>query len=171
MRDHQHGDLAGARHRPQHAEHLAGLGGREHGGRLVEDHEPPPEVELLQDLDLLLLARGEPRDRPIEVEPERNRGHERGEAAPLGLPVDDRGHLVARHHEVLRHRHARHQGEMLVHHADAERVGVVRRSDVTLATGHGDFAGVRLMIADQTFHQGALAGAVLAQERAEAAGP
>ena len=58
---------------------------------------------------------------------------------------------------------------MLVHHADAEGVRVVRRPDVALATAHGDLARVRLVIADQAFHQRALAGAVLAQERRERA--
>ena len=169
MGDHQHGHVARLCHRAQHAQHLVRLGRREHRSGLVEDHEPSAQVELLQDLDLLLLTGGEARDRTVEIEPERDRGHEDAQAVPLRLPVDDRGHLVAGHHEVLGHGHARYQREVLVHHADPERVGVVRRSDVTLAAGHRDLAGVRLMIAGETFHQRALAGAVLAEQRRERA--
>ena len=37
--DHQDGELAGRDHAAQHAEHLVGLAGRQHRGRLVEDQE------------------------------------------------------------------------------------------------------------------------------------
>ena len=65
-------------------EHLVGLGGREHRRRLVEDHEAAPQVELLEDLDLLLLARGEAaRPAASRSSAERHRLHEGGE--PLAL--------------------------------------------------------------------------------------
>jgi hypothetical protein len=41
--------------------------------------------------------------------------------------------------------------KLLVDHADAERVRVVRRVDIALALAHGDLAGVRPVIADQHF--------------------
>jgi hypothetical protein len=169
VRDHQHGDLARARHRAQHAQHLVGLGRRQDRGGLVQDHEATAQVELLEDLDLLLLTGGQARDRAVEVEAERDGGHEGGQLIRFRTPVDDRGDLVARHHEVLRHRHARHQREVLVHHPDSERVRVVRRPDVALAAAHDDLARVRLVIADETFHERALAGAVLAEQRGERA--
>ena len=167
--DQQHGDVTRLRHRPQHPQHLVGLGRRQHRGRLVEDHEAAFQVELLEDLDLLLLARRQPRHRRIEVDVERHRGHERGQPRPLLRPAHDDRHVVARHHEVLGHRHARYQREVLVDHADAERVGVVRRADVSLAAADHDAAGIGLVVADQALHQRALAGAVLAQQRVEAA--
>ena len=61
------------------AKHLVGLGGRQHRGRLVEDQEPPPEIELLEDLELLLLAGREPGDRLVERHAERHAVHERRE--------------------------------------------------------------------------------------------
>ena len=157
------------RHGVEHAEDLVGFRGRQHGGRLVEDHEAAGEIELLQDLDLLLLARGEARDGPIEVELERDRLHEAGEPLALAAPGDHGGHVVARHDQVLRHRHARHQREVLVDHADAERVGIVRGANGLLARSHHDLAGVGLVVADQALHERALARAVFPEERVEGA--
>ena len=87
--DHQHGDLAGAGHGVQHAEHLVGLAGGEHRGRLVEDHDAPR------------AGRAASGSRPSASRPpraarpgasrssaERHRGHERGEALALLAPVD-----------------------------------------------------------------------------------
>ena len=56
--DHQHGEVAALRHVAQQAQHLVGLAGRQHRGRLVEDQKAALQVELLEDLELLLLAGG-----------------------------------------------------------------------------------------------------------------
>src|SRR5262249_24757178 len=55
-------------------------------------------------------------------------------------------------------------------HADTDGVRVVRRSDLALAAAHDDLARVGRVVSDQALHEGALAGAVLAQERRERAG-
>ena len=55
-----------SRHAAQQAEHLVGLAGRQHRGRLVEDQEALVEIELLEDLELLLLAGGELAHRHVE---------------------------------------------------------------------------------------------------------
>ena len=85
-----------------------------------------------------------------------------GPLVALGLPAHDRRNVGTRHHQVLRHRHARHEREMLVHHADAQRVRVLRRADRTFEVVDEDFAAVGLVEADQALDQRALAGAVLA---------
>ncbi len=55
--DHQHREVAAARHAAQEAQHLVGFIGRQHRRGLVEDEEALVEIEQLQDLELLLLAR------------------------------------------------------------------------------------------------------------------
>src|SRR5262245_30193133 len=59
---------------------------------------------------------------------------------------------------------------MLVHHADPERVRVVRRSDLALAPPDHDLSGIRRMVADQALHERALPSAVLAEQRVERSG-
>ena len=89
--DHQHGDVAALGHLAQQAEHLVGLAGRQHRGRLVEDEKALVEVELLEDLELLLLAGREPRDRPVERNLERHAVEEGVERLALLAPVDEAG--------------------------------------------------------------------------------
>ena len=83
--DHQHGDLAALRHIAEQAEHLVGLAGGQHRGRLVEDQEALFEIEQLEDFELLLLAGRERRHRRVERHPERHAVHEGGRAAALSF--------------------------------------------------------------------------------------
>ena len=144
VRDHQHGDRARARHAPSACPSTssasAGVSTEVGSSRIMKRRS---QVELLQDLDLLLLAGGEAR-RPARRAATRN-GIVSMKAASRSRSRRQRttrGHVVARHHQVLGHRHARHQREVLVDHADAERVRVVRRADVALAPAHHDLPGV-----------------------------
>ena len=59
---------------------------------------------------------------------------------------------------------------MLVDHADAQRVRIVRRMDRALAPVHGNLPRSRFIEADQAFHQRAFSGTVLAQQRMERPG-
>ena len=70
--DHHDGDFAAVRHVAQQAEHLVRLARRQHRGRLVEDEEALVEIEQLQDLELLLLAGRQARDRHVERHAERH---------------------------------------------------------------------------------------------------
>ena len=63
-------------HAAEQPEHLVGLARRQHRCRLVEDHEALVEIEQLQDLELLLLARRERRDLRVERHAERHALHE-----------------------------------------------------------------------------------------------
>ena len=60
---------------------------------------------------------------------------------------------------------------MLVDHAEPERVRVLGVGDRLLAAADQDVALGRAVIAHDAFHQRALAGAVLAEQRMERAGP
>ena len=82
-----------------------------------------PQVELLQDLQLLLLAGGQHAHRPVRIELERHRLHERRATAFVSAAQSKtNGMLAARQHQVLGHRHVVDQREVLVDHADAQRV-------------------------------------------------
>src|SRR3977135_3818554 len=59
---------------------------------------------------------------------------------------------------------------MLVHHAQAERVRRAWIVDRLFAAVDQDAARIRLVVTHDAFHQGALAGAVLAEERMERSG-
>ena len=58
---------------------------------------------------------------------------------------------------------------MLVHHADAKRVGVVRVLDLDLFAIFLDNAFFRLIQTEQYAHQGRFTGAVFAQQRMDLA--
>ena len=59
---------------------------------------------------------------------------------------------------------------MLVHHAEAKRVGIRRAGDGDLLAVHQEAALVRAVIAHQAFHQCGLAGPVLAEQAVHGAG-
>ena len=61
------------------------------------------------------------------------------------------------------------QLEMLVHHADAKRVGVVRVLDLDLFAIFLDNAFFRLIQTEQYAHQGRFTGTVFAQQRMDLA--
>jgi hypothetical protein len=66
--------------------------------------------------------------------------------------------------DVLDHREAVDELEMLVHHADAEFVGVVGVADGGFAAVHQDPARIGLVEAEKDGHEGRLAGSVLSQQ-------
>ncbi len=124
--DHRDRDLAAMRHLAQEPEDLVRLARRQHRGRLVEDEEALVEIEELQDFELLLLARREARDRPVERDAKRHPLEEGFERPALLAPVDEGRRVGAADDEVLGRGQRRHQGEVLVDHADAERLRVAR---------------------------------------------
>ncbi len=127
------------------------------------------EIELLDDLRFLLLARRETTRRHVERYAERHVGEKPLEMLMLFLPVDDARQARATQHEILGDGHARDQGEMLVHHAEAKHMGGARAVDLLLALADDDLALVRPVIAHDAFDERALARAILAEEGMEAA--
>src|SRR5206468_7889137 len=77
VRDEHDAAVAGMRALAQGAEHFVGLLRREYRGRLVENQQLRSQEELLEDLELLLLAGRQIERCRIEVEPER-RTREKG---------------------------------------------------------------------------------------------
>ena len=149
----------------QDAEQVVRLLGGERAGGLVQDQDPRPPVEGLQDLHPLLQAhrqiagqglRGDvqgvfPRQ-PRQLPPRPRRA--RGEPRPA---------LHAQDH-VLRHRERVHQHEVLVDHADAGGDGVPAAPDGHRPPGDADLPPVGPVEAVEDVHQGGLAGAVLADD-------
>ena len=83
--------------------------------------------------------------------------------------IDGRN-VVARQHQVFGDRHRRHQREMLIHHAEAERVGVLRIGDRLFAAADQHLALGRVVVTHDAFDERALAGAVFAEQRMERSG-
>ena len=127
--DHQDGDLAAMRHVSQQAQDFVGFARRQHRGRLVEDQKPLIEIEQLQDLELLLLARRERRHRPVERHPERHARQGRLRALSRSLrqlmTAGASARLTTRFSAAVSDGH---ESEMLIDHADAERLRVARIS-------------------------------------------
>src|SRR5439155_6608111 len=159
-----------SRHLVQEAEDLVGLTRREHRRRLVEDQDAGGEIELLEDLDLLLLAGRQRADRRLEIDLERHVLQELVQPAMLGRPVDDERKVRARQREVLGHRHARHEREMLVHHPDPVSMRVARASDDALDVIDDHGALIGRVVAHHALDEGTLPGAVLAEQRVKRAG-
>ena len=68
------------------------------------------------------------------------------------------------HDDIIQHRKALHQLEVLVHHADAEGVGVIGVLDGDLHTVLFDDALLGLIQSEQNAHQRGLSRAVLTQQ-------
>ena len=168
--DQHHGDPPRVRHLAHQTEDLVRLSRCQHAGRLIEDEEAMAEEELLEDLQLLLLARRKTAHGAVEIEPERHGLQEPLEAGELLLPVDDGGQGILAQHQVLGHRHARHQGEVLIDHAEAQVMGLARVGDVPNLARDPDLSRVRVIVAHQALDERALARAVLAEEGVEGPG-
>ncbi len=140
MRDHQDGEVAIVDQRTKHAQHFICFARGEHRGRLVENEEASLEIELLEDFAFLAFAGRNRRHLGIERYAERHAVEERLDLLGLLAPVHNGRQFGAREHEVLRHRHGRHQREMLVDHAQTKRMRRARAVDGLLALPDEDTA-------------------------------
>jgi len=168
--NHQDGDLLAFGHAAQKGQHLVRFARGHHRGRLIEDQEPLVEIQKLEDLQLLLLARRQVRDLAVQPHPERHPVHERLQRPLLGAPVDDARRIGAGHDQIFGRRQAGHQREMLVDHADPLRLrlpGAVQRYAHTIKE---DRTRIRAVKAHDALDQRGLAGAVLAQKGMEGPG-
>jgi len=103
--------------------------GVKHRGRLVENEKAPAQIELLEDFALLPLAGGNGRDLGVERHAKRHAGEKFLQSLALAHPIDHRRHVVARQHEILSDRHRRNEREVLIDHAQPERVRGARIVD------------------------------------------
>ncbi len=155
-------------------EQLAGLLGREDGGRLVEDEDVGVAVEGLEDLDPLLLPDRDVLDLGLRIhrepEPLGDLTH-----AVVGLAEVEQGAPGVRRlggeHDVLGHRHHGDQHEVLMHHSHAGLDRGTRRAELHRLAGDDDLALVGVVQPVEDVHQRRLAGTVLAEQRVDLALP
>ena len=154
------------------AEELVALLRREHRRGLVQDQDAGVPVERLDDLDALLDAHWQVLDERLGVQVEVVLVRELRHPLCGGPPVEHTAHarLLHAQDDVLGHREDRDEHEMLVHHADAERDGIVRAVDRDRSAADEDLALIRPQQPVHDVHQRALARAVFAQERVDLAG-
>ncbi len=156
-----------AREALQRLEQAAHRLGREHRCRLIHDEQFRLLQQTAHDLDTLALAH-------------RHRVHQtpRIERQPvaLGHGVDARGERLQvegsldGERDVLRYRQGLEKGEVLKHHADAQAPRFGRVGDGNRPAVPEHLSGVGPHDTVNDLHQGALAGAVLAQHRMDLAG-
>ena len=137
----------------------------QNGGGLVKDQDLVVAVEHLEDLHALLHTHRDVADQSVGVHPQAvlfAQGHD----LFAGLGLLQKAQLVGLHpqDDVVQNREALHQFEVLVHHADAQGVGVVGVADLHLLAVFADGALFGLVQAEQNAHQGAFARTVLAQQ-------
>ena len=166
----EHDAPALGRHRPERREELVRFLRREDRGGLVHDQDPGAAVEHLQDLDPLLLTYGQLPDpgawihlqaEPLRELPDLRLG--RTFVEQEARPIQTQEHVLG---DGLR----RHEREVLMDHPQPGRDRVARRAEGHRLAVHEDLAAVRPIQPGQHVHQGALAGAVLAQEGVDLAG-
>ena len=144
---------------------LVDLLGGEHCRRLVENQDLIVAVEHFQDLGALLHTDGDILNEGVRVDGEAvffRQSHD----LFSGLVLLEKTRLVRLHtkDDVVEHREALDQLEMLVHHADAEIVGIVGVFDLDFLAVLFDGALLGLIKTEQNAHQRGFACAVLAQQ-------
>ena len=143
---------------------------REHRRRLVENKDLVVAVEHFQNLGALLHTDGDILDLRvgIDVQAVFLAQSENFFARFLLLKETELVRLNAQN-DIVENREALHQLEVLMHHADAERIGVVGVVDLDFFAVLFDDALFRLIEAEQNAHQRGLARAVLPQQRMDLA--
>ena len=148
-------------------EELVHLLRREHGGGLVHDEDVHVAVEHLEDLDALARPDGYVLDLGAGVEVELVLLDESGNRPDLLLGVDEAQSLVqdlCPQQDVLVHGQARHELEVLVHHAQAMLDRIGGRAEAHLLAPDEDPPASGLQHAVEHVHEGGLAGAILADD-------
>ena len=165
--------VALGREAAQDLEDLLGLLGRQDRGRLVEDEDLGVAVERLEDLDALLPADRQGADLDVGVDLEAEPSSELHDPAIGLVPVEeDRvGHRLFAEDDVLGDGQDRDQHEVLVDHADPAGDGVRRAGQGDLFAVEQDRPLIGLGQPVEDVHERGLAGAVLAEQRVDLAGP
>jgi hypothetical protein len=139
------------------------------GGRLVEDEDVRLEGQRLGELQQVRLGDGEAADAVLQVGGEADVGHDRAHGRPL-VPVGIEHVPGDGHAEVLRDRHVRQHGRVLVHDRDPELAGQRRGQFVDHLAVHLNGPEVRLRRPRRDPHQRRLPGAVFTEQRMDLAG-
>ena len=157
------------RHVTQQAEDFIRFAGGQHRGRFVQDQELLIEIEELQDFELLFLAGRHGRDRLVERHAKRHPVKEGFERLHLLAPFDDGWSVGPTDNEIFCSGQGGNQREVLVHHADAERLRVARIVNGHLIAVQQEFPPVGGIKSHDALDERRLAGAVLAEQRMEGA--
>ena len=150
-------------HPAEDPEELLDLLHGEHGGGLVQNDDLGPVVEHLDDLQRLLLRDGH----ALHLFPGvQIKAEALGGVGHLLVPVPAQGEArsALAHPDVVRGGEHVHQLEVLMDHADAQPLGVLRRGDDGRLPVHQDLPLVRGVDAGEHVHQRGLARPVLSQE-------
>ena len=144
------------------AEELLALAGRQRGGRLVHDDETGLADQGAADVDQPVLGRRQTLDGGEQRRRDADLGCDRCDLAGDGAPVDhsEPGRLRQPEHDVLHHRHAGHEGELLVDEVHSELGGPVRGADRDRPAVGDDAAAVGLGKPREHADQRRLAGPV-----------
>jgi len=161
--------VAAGDHALQRGDELSDLLRRQHRGRLVENQDARTPIEHLQDLDALLLADAELPDLGPGIDLQPILLLQRQDALVEFGHIEDEPRGVQAEDDILRHGLGGNQHEVLMDHAQAGRDRIARGPETDALAFHVDRAGFRLVEAGQHVHQGALAGAILAQQRVDLA--
>ena len=161
--DQQHGAFTPLGNSTHRAQHLIGLVRCKYRGGLVENQQARTQVKLLEQFQLLPLARSKFARAGVQVKLKRRALHEGAQSLALAGPVNHRRHAGGEQ-QVFGHRHARRQGEMLVHHANAQGARDKGVGNGLLAAVHQHAAFVGRLKAGHALDQGAFARAVFAQQ-------
>ena len=145
---------------------------RQRRGRFVEHQHLAGLGCRLDDLGQLAMAGGDVGDAPrrVDVDPH---GGEQPPAFRDGGPIVDQGAALdlAVEEDVLGDGERRHQAHLLERHGDTGGAGGLGREGRERGSADRDRAGGRRLHAAQDLQDGGLAGAVLAEQRVNLAGP
>ena len=144
----------------------------EHGGRLVEDEYLVVAVEHLKYLGALLHTDGDVLDKCVRIDGEAVFFGQRHNLFPRLLLLQEA--VLVRlnaENDVVEHGEALDQLEVLMHHADAEGVSVVRVLDLNLDAVFFDDALLSLIQAEKHAHQSRFARTVFAEQSVDLALP
>ena len=149
--------------RVEHLRQLCDALRGEHRGRLVEDQHPRASPQRLDDLHLLLVAKGEVDCVCVGVDLDAEQPGELGEALPRAFLVQPQPPRVAQH-QVLEDGQRRNQRRVLRDGADAQLERGAGRRDHRLDPLDPDRARVGAVQAGEDADQSGLASAVLAEQ-------
>ena len=138
---------------------------RQYGGGFVENQNFVVPVEHFQDFRPLLHTDGNILDQRVGVDPQAVFLRQRHDLFPgAGALKDAVLRVLVAQDDVIQHGEAFHQLEVLVNHADAQGIGVVRVVDPDLHAVLFDHALLGLVKTEQNAHQRGFSGAVFPQQ-------
>ena len=145
---------------------------RKHGCRFVKNEHLVITVEHFEDLGALLHADGDILNHRVGIDLQAiafAQLHHLFARLRLLQETKRRDRRLHAEDDVIQHGENIHELEMLMHHADAQRVRVVRVFDMDDLSVFADFAFFRLIHAKEHAHQSGFARAVFAQQRVDLA--